>query len=81
VRTLVGLLLLLFAAGAGVLGGAWAYMKASGAEVDVCPGRGAGCLSGWYPAGAMLAFALFVAVAGVVLLRGGASLRSSAHRM
>ncbi len=75
-RTLVGLLLLLVAAGAGVLGGTWAYVKASGAEVDFCQGAGAGCLSGWYPAGTILAFSLLLGVAGVVLLRGGGNSRS-----
>jgi hypothetical protein len=43
-------------------------MKAAGAEVDYCPGSH--CTSGWYFAGALLAFAAAAAVFGVALLRG-----------
>ncbi len=64
-------MLLLFAVATGLLGGAWTYMKASGAEVDICTGSGSGCVNGFYPALTFLAVGLFVGVAGVVLLRGG----------
>lgn len=67
-RRLLAILLLLIAVGAAVGGGMWAFMKASGAEVDICE-RGDACTSGWYGEAVFLVFAVFVGAAGFTLLR------------
>jgi hypothetical protein len=46
VRRASGALLVLVAAVGAATGGLWAYMKAAGAEVDIC--SGSECTSGWY---------------------------------
>jgi hypothetical protein len=68
VRTLGAAFLLLVAAACGAVGGLWAYMKAAGAEVDIC--RGPECTSGWYFAGPLLVAALIFGVLGAALLHG-----------
>lgn len=67
-RTLLGVLLVGFAALASGVGALWAFMKAAGAEVDYCPD--AKCTSGWYPATGILVSALILGVLGLVTLRG-----------
>jgi hypothetical protein len=64
---LTGLLLLLASAAGIALGGFWAFMKASGAEVDYCDGSQ--CISGWYPAGTILLVAALAGLLGLALLR------------
>jgi hypothetical protein len=60
--------LLLVVAGLGVaIGGLWAFMKAAGAEVDICSGPE--CASGWYFAGPILVGAVVVGLIGIALLR------------
>ena len=65
----VGVVLLVVALLAGLVGGFWAFMKAAGAEVDYCDGPN--CTSGWYGAAAFLALALIVGGVGLGLLRSG----------
>jgi hypothetical protein len=74
VRVRVGALLMFLAAIGLALGGLWAFMKASGAEVDVCTGRS--CTSGWYYAGPILAGAVVAGAIGIALLRRGAAPRA-----
>ena len=66
-RKLLGGLLVLSAAIGIAIGGFWGFMKASGAEVDVC--EGSSCTSGWYYAGPILVGALALGAVGVALLR------------
>jgi hypothetical protein len=68
VRKLLGGLLVLGAAVGVAIGGFWGFMKASGAEVDICDGRN--CTSGWYYAGPIVVGALVLGAIGVALLRG-----------
>jgi hypothetical protein len=67
VRTLLGGLLVLSAAIGVAIGGFWGFMKAFGAEVDIC--EGSNCTSGWYYAGPILVGAFVVGAIGVALLR------------
>lgn len=62
------MLLILGAAIGAAIGGLWAFMKGSGAEVDVC--NGPSCTSGWYYAGPILVGAVVIGMIGVALLRG-----------
>jgi hypothetical protein len=66
-RRLVGGVFIGAALLAGAIGGLWAYMKAGGAEVDLC--GGSDCTSGWYPATAFLGSAVVLGVLGTVVLR------------
>lgn len=66
---MLGALLMLVAAIGFGVGGLWAVAKAGGAEVDYCDGPN--CVSGWYPAGAILVVAVVLAFFGVWLLRRG----------
>ncbi len=69
IRKLIGGVLVLAAAAGAAVGGFWALMKASGAEVDLCTGGGGECTSGWYPALAFLSGAVVAGALGVRLLR------------
>jgi hypothetical protein len=60
-------LLILVAALGAAFGGLWAYAKAAGGEVDICPDGD--CISGWYFAGPILLGAVVVGLIGVALLR------------
>jgi hypothetical protein len=71
----VGAFLLLGAAIGAAIGGAWAFMKASGAEVDIC--NGPSCTSGWYYAASILMGAVVVGAIGVTLLRASRSSSAS----
>jgi hypothetical protein len=48
VRRFAGAVLVLVAAVGVAFGGLWAFMKATGAEVDICGTGEEGCTSGWY---------------------------------
>jgi hypothetical protein len=68
VRRFGGGLLILVAALGAAFGGLWAFAKAGGGEVDICP-AGRDCISGWYFAGPILVGAVVVGLIGVALLR------------
>jgi hypothetical protein len=69
VDKLLGGLLLLVAAVAGLIGVLWLFLDAVGTEWDYCDGGGGDCISGW-KMGAAFTFAAVVAgVVGVSLLR------------
>jgi hypothetical protein len=67
-QKLLGGLFVLSAAIGLAIGGFWGFMKASGAEVDICDGGN--CTSAWYYAGPILVGALMLGAIGVALLRG-----------
>lgn len=69
-RRALGALLVLAAVIGVAVGGLWSFMKASGAEVDICSGGGPNCTSGWYYAAPILVGAIVSGVIGVALLRG-----------
>ena len=62
-----------------VIGGFWAFMEASGAEVDVCSGQN--CTSGWYYAAPILIASVVVGVIGVALLRAERNRSRSRERL
>jgi hypothetical protein len=67
VRRASGALLVLVAAVGAAIGGLWVFMKAAGAEVDIC--SGSECTSGWYFAGLILVGAVVIGRIGLALLR------------
>jgi hypothetical protein len=73
VRALAGVLLIVISLGGIAIGGFWAFMKAAGAEVDICTDAGGGCTSGWYYAVPILMSSLVVAAIGILLVRKPAS--------
>jgi hypothetical protein len=81
VRRFSGAVLVLVAAVGVAFGGLWAFMKAAGAEVDICGTGEEGCTSGWYYAVPILAIALILGVVGVVLLRGEGHASRSGERI
>ena len=66
-RRASGALLVLVAAVGAAIGGLWAYMKAAGAEVDIC--SGSECTSGWYFVAPILVGAVVMGLIGMALLR------------
>ena len=68
---LVGALLLLAGAIGAAVGGIWAVLKASGAEVDIC--NGPRCTNGWDYAGPILVGSVAIAAIGIAVLRGSRS--------
>lgn len=66
-RRTLGMVLVLIALPSLAVGGLWAFMKASGAEVDFC--EGGSCVSGWYPAATLLVVGFASGLAGLTLLR------------
>jgi hypothetical protein len=71
VRKVGGGVLLLIALLCASLGGFWAYMKAAGAEVDICGTGEQGCISGWYFAGPLLFAAVVFGLLAAAAFRGG----------
>jgi hypothetical protein len=68
VGKLLGALLLLAAAVAGLIGGLWLLLDAVGTEWDYCR-RGGDCIAGWKMGAAFTFAALVAGVIGVSLLR------------
>jgi hypothetical protein len=66
-RSVLGLVLVVGALFVGAIGALWTSMKASGAEVEYCPG--ATCTSGWYLATALLVGAVALGAIGAAILR------------
>jgi hypothetical protein len=68
-RELAGTFLILVSMAGLAIGGLWAFMKAAGAEVDICRAGEGGCTSGWYYAVPILVAALVVGAIGIGLVR------------
>jgi hypothetical protein len=68
-RELAGTLLILVSLAGLAIGGLWAFMKAAGAEVDICRAGEGGCTSGWYYAVPILVAALVIGAIGIGLVR------------
>jgi hypothetical protein len=66
--TLLGALLLMIAALAGVVGIGWLFLDAFGTEWDFCPG-GNDCIAGWKMGAGFTLAALSAGVLGLRLVR------------
>ena len=66
--TLLGVLLLVVAAVAGVIGVGWLSLDAIGTEWDYCPG-GTDCIAGWKMGAGFTLAAVVTAVVGFSVLR------------